>query len=50
MPVWLAVGVALLLLSVFAGRGGGGPVFGLLLLSGLLVTAYGVGQYMRQRR
>lgn len=46
MPVWLAVGVALMLLGVLIDP----PLRAVLLLAGLLAAAYGVGQYLRENR
>jgi uncharacterized membrane protein YidH (DUF202 family) len=47
MPVWLAVGIALVLLGVLVGDG---LVRLVLMLSGVLALAYGVGQYLRENR
>lgn len=45
MPVWLAVGIALVLLGT-----ADTPLRAFLLLAGVLACAYGVGQYLRERR
>lgn len=46
MPVWIAVGV----IAVLAGAVFEGPIRLVLWVAGLAALAYGIGQYMGQKR